>query len=198
MRFSADRPLGVAPATVNDYRELIRRKLPRQLFDYVDGGAYEEATLRANVDDLGLVLLRQIVRRDVSTRDTQVEVLGQEMAMPIILAPVGLAGMMARRAEVQAARAAEAVGIPFIESTVSICSIEEVAGATSKPPWFQLYVMRDRGYAEDLLARATAVGSPVLCLTIYLGVVGACPRDTRNAFVGGVGTWGKIRNAFDL
>src|SRR3954453_5644716 len=197
-RFSPDRPLQLAPATVSDYRELARRKLPRQLFDYVDGGAYEEATMRANVDDLGRVLLRQVVMRDVSTRDMQVEVLGQEMALPIILAPVGLGGMMARRAEVQAARAAESVGIPFIESTVSICSIEEVAGATSKPPWFQLYVMRDRSYAEDLLARATAVGSPVLCLTIDLAVVGARHRDTRNAVVGGVGTWGKMRNAFDL
>src|ERR671929_1756242 len=145
MRYSPDRPLGVAPASASDYRELARRRLPRQLFDYVDGGAYEEHTLRSNVADLEQLLLRQVVMRDVSTRDPVVEVLGQRLALPVILAPVGLAGMFARRAEVQAARAAEAIGIPFVESTVSICSVEEVAKATSTPPWFQLYVMRDRG-----------------------------------------------------
>src|SRR5205807_2134325 len=138
MRFAPDRPLRLAPATVLDYRELARRRLPRQLFDYVDGGAYEEATMRANVADLEKVLLRQIVMRDVSVRATNVEVLGQQLSMPVILAPVGLAGMMARRAEVQAARAAESVGVPFVESTVSICSVEEVAEATTRPPWFQL------------------------------------------------------------
>src|SRR5205085_5450128 len=145
MRFRADRPMSLAPATVLDYRELARRRLPRQLFDYADGGAYEEATMRANVADLEQVLLRQIVMRDVSTRDPSVEVLGQRLALPVILAPVGLGGMFAPRAEVQAARAAEAAGVPFVESTVSICSIDEVAEATTAPPWFQLYVMRDRG-----------------------------------------------------
>jgi L-lactate dehydrogenase (cytochrome) len=198
MRFSADRPLGVAPATVNDYRELARRRLPRQLFDYVDGGAYEEATLRANVADLEQVLLRQVVMRDVSVRDQRVEVLGQQLALPIILAPVGLCGMFAPRAEVQAAQAAERAGIPFIESTVSICSIEEVAQATSTPPWFQLYVMRDRGYAEDLMARAQGVGSPVLVLTIDLAVVGARQRDVRNAIGGRPSTWAKVRRGLDI
>jgi L-lactate dehydrogenase (cytochrome) len=198
MRFAADRPLGVAPATALDYRELARRRLPRQLFDYVDGGAYEEATLRANVADLEAVLLRQVVMRDVSVREQAVEVLGQELAMPVVLAPVGLAGMMAPRAEVQAARAAEAAGVPFVESTVSICPIEEVAEATSAPPWFQLYVMRDRAYAEGLMARAAAVGSPVLVLTIDLAVVGARHRDTRNAVVGRPGRRAKARRALDL
>src|SRR4029450_13529568 len=108
------------------------------------------------------LLLRQVVMRDVSTREPAVEVLGERLALPVILGPVGLGGMFARRAEVQAARAAERAGVPFTESTVSICSIEEVAGGTSTPPWFQLYVMRDRSYAEDLMARATAVGPPVL------------------------------------
>src|SRR5215212_1715577 len=132
--------------------------------------------------------------RNVSTRDPAVTVLGQELALPVILAPVGLAGMFARRAEVQAARAAESAGVPFVESTVSICPIEEVARATSKPPWFQLYVMRDRAYAEDLIARAAAVGSPVLVLTIDLAVVGARHRDTRNAVIGdGLGAYAKIR-----
>jgi L-lactate dehydrogenase (cytochrome) len=198
VRFAADRPLGVAPATINDYRELARRRLPRQLFDYVDGGAYEEATMRANVADLEHVLLRQVVMRDVSGRDQKTEVLGQELALPVILAPVGLAGMFAPRAEVQAARAAEKAGIAFIESTVSICSIEEVARETSKPPWFQLYVMRDRGYAEDLMRRAQAVGSPVLCLTIDLAVVGARHRDVRNAIGGRPSTWAKVRRGLDI
>ena len=198
MRVRADRPLGVAPATVLDYRELARRRLPRQLFDYIDGGAYDEYTLRANVADLERLLLRQVVMRDVSERDPSVEVLGERLALPVILAPVGLGGMFARRAEVQAARAADQVGVPFIESTVSICGIEEVAAAKSTPPWFQLYVMRDRGYAEDLMSRAKAVGSPVLVLTIDVAVVGARHRDTRNAVVGEVPLWAKLRRGLDL
>ena len=140
--------------------------------------------MRANVSDLDRLRLRQVVMRDVSVRDPSVEVLGQRLAMPVILAPVGLGGMLARRAEVQAARAAEAAGVPFTESTVSICSIEEVGRSVSERPWFQLYVMRDRGYAQDLMARAGAVGSPVLLLTVDLAVPGARHRDTRNALVG--------------
>jgi L-lactate dehydrogenase (cytochrome) len=198
VRFAADRPLGVAPATVLDYRELARRRLPRQLFDYVDGGAYEEATLRANVSDLEQLLLRQLVMRDVSTRDQSVQLLGQQLALPVILGPVGLGGMFAPRAEVQAARAAERAGVPFVESTVSVCSIEEVARSTSAAPWFQLYVMRDRGYAQELMARASAVGSPVLVLTVDLAVVGARHRDTRNAVVGRPTTWAKARRGIDL
>jgi L-lactate dehydrogenase (cytochrome) len=198
VRFRADRPLGIAPATVLDYRELARRRLPRQLFDYIDGGAYEEYTMRANVRDLEDVLLRQVVMRDVSEREKAVEVLGQQLSMPVILAPVGLGGMFARRAEVQAARAAERAGIPFIESTVSICSIEEVAKATTRPPWFQLYVMRDRSYAEELMARAAAVGSPVLVLTVDLAVVGARHRDTRNAMVGRQPAWANLVRGLDL
>jgi L-lactate dehydrogenase (cytochrome) len=194
MRFAADRPLGVAPATINDHRELARRRLPRQLFDYIDGGAYDEATMAANVADLQDVRLRQRVMRDVGTRSQATTVLGQELSTPVILGPVGLGGMFAQRAEVQAARAAEAAGVPFVESTVSICSIEEVAGATSRPPWFQLYVMRDRGYAEGLMA----VGSPVLVLTVDLAVVGARHRDTRNAMVGEVSAWAKARRGIDL
>src|SRR5947209_7691182 len=198
MRFAADRPLRLAPATATDYRELARRRIPRQLFDYVDGGAYDEATMRANVADLQKVLLRQVVMRDVSVRDPAVEVLGQQLAMPVVLAPVGLGGMLAPRAEVQAARAAEAAGIAFTESTVSICSIEEVAKATTRPPWFQLYVMRDRGYAQDLLARASAVGAPVLCLTIDLAVVGARHRDTRNGLGAPLSPLAKVRRGVDL
>src|SRR3954467_11161994 len=198
MRFRADRPLGVAPATINDYRELARRRLPRQLFDYADGGAYEEATMRANVADLQRVLLRQVVMRDVGVREQAVEVLGQPLELPVVLAPVGLAGMFAPRAEVQAARAAEAAGVAFVESTVSICGLEEVARATRTPPWFQLYVMRDRSYAEDLMARAHAVGSPVLMLTVDLPVIGARHRDTRNAMTGEPTAAAKARRGLDL
>src|SRR5213079_574484 len=141
---------------------------------------------------------RQIVMRDVTVRDPAVEVLGQGLALPIVLAPVGLAGMCAQRAEVQAARAAEAAGVPFVESTVSICSIEEVAKATTTPPWFQLYVMRDRGYAEELMSRASAVGSPVLVLTVDLAVVGARHRDVQNAVVGRVSAWVKALRGLDI
>ena len=198
MRFSPDRPLGLAPATIGDYRELARRRLPRQLFDYIDGGAYEESTMAANLSDLEAVRLRQRVMRDVTERRQAVEVLGQPLSTPVILAPVGLGGMFAQRAEVAAARAAEAAGVPFVESTVSICSVEEVAGATTRPPWFQLYVMRDRSYAEGLMARAKAVGAPVLVLTVDLAVVGARHRDTRNAMGGELPTWAKIRRGIDL
>src|SRR3954465_13252638 len=198
MRFAADRPLGLAPATASDYRELARRRIPRQLFDYVDGGAYDEVTMRANVSDLQKVLLRQVVMRDVSVREPSVDVLGQRLALPVILAPVGLGGMLAPRAEVQAARAAEAAGVPFVEGTVSICSMEEGARATGTPPWFQLFVMRDRSYAEDLMARAQAAGSPVLMLTVDLAVIGARHRDTRNAMAGTPTTLAKMLRGLDI
>ncbi len=193
-----DRPLGLAPASVRDYRELARRRLPRQLFDYIDGGAYEEQTLRANAADLAAIGLRQRVLRDVDRIDLSTTVLGEELSMPLALAPVGLAGMFARRAEVQAARAAARAGVAFCESTVSICSIEEVAAASPAPFWYQLYVMRDRGYAEDLMARADAAGCRVLVLTVDLPVVGARYRDTRNGMSSRLSPWGKVRRAFDF
>ncbi|MBX3285634.1 MAG: L-lactate dehydrogenase [Actinobacteria bacterium] len=198
MRFAADRPLGLAPATIGDYRELARRRLPRQLFDYIDGGASEELTLRANVEDLESIHLRQRVMVDVTERRQSVEVLGEQLDIPVILGPVGLGGMFAQRAEVQAARAAEAAGVPFVESTVSICGIDEVAAATTRPPWFQLYVMKDRDFAEGLIASAAKVGSPVLVLTVDLAVVGARHRDTRNAMVGEASGMAKLRRGLDL
>ncbi|MFN8037226.1 MAG: L-lactate dehydrogenase [Acidimicrobiia bacterium] len=173
----------MVPASVRDYRELARRRLPRQLFDYIDGGAYEESTMQANVDDLAALRLRQRVLRDVSELRLATTVLDQTLAMPVVLAPVGLAGMFARRAEIQAARAAERRGIAFCESTVSIAGIDEVHSATDQPFWYQLYVMRDRGYAEGLMARAEAAGCPVLVLTVDLAVVGARYRDVRNGMV---------------
>src|ERR1700733_1760463 len=184
MRGLPDRPLRLAPASVGDYRELARRRLPRQIFDYVDGGAYDESTLRANLSDLGGIQLRQRVLRDVSKLELSTTVLGQHLSMPVILAPVGMGGMLRRRAEVQAARAASDAGVVFCESTVSICSLEEVRGAIRSPFWFQLYVMRDRSVGEQLMERAAAVGCPVLVLTVDLPVTGARYRETRNGLIG--------------
>lgn len=183
MRYSPDRPLGVVPATVGDYRELARRRLPRALFDYIDGGASAEHTLNANVDDLARIQLRQRVMRDVSDRVQATTVLGQELTSPVILGPVGLGGMFAQRAEVQAARAARDFGVPFTESTVSICGLDEVTAAAG-PPWFQLYVQRDREVTAALIDKAAAVGCPVLVMTVDLAVVGTRHRDTRNAMTG--------------
>lgn len=193
-----DRPLGLAAASVRDYRELARRRLPRQLFDYIDGGAYEEATMAANVADLRRIHLRQRVLRDVSERTLGTTVLGEELSLPVVLAPVGLAGMFARRAEVQAASAAARVGVPFCESTVSICGIEEVAAATDRPFWYQLYVMRDRAYAEDLMQRAQAVGCKVLVLTVDLAVVGARYRDVRNGMASSLSPRKKLVRGLDF
>jgi L-lactate dehydrogenase (cytochrome) len=192
------RGLGLAPATAADYRELARRRLPRNLFDYMDGAAYDEITAGENIAALRRLRLRQRVLRDVSALKLATTVLGQELALPVALAPIGIAGAFARRAEVQAARAAEAAGIPFCESTVSICSIEEVHAATTAPFWYQLYVMRDRGYARDLMARATAAGCPVLVLTVDLAVMGARYRDVRNGMAGVPDLGGKLRKAGDL
>lgn len=190
--------MNLAPASVMDYRELARRKLPRQLFDYIDGGAYAESTMRANVKDLRDIHLRQRILRDVSEIDLSAEILGEKLALPVVLAPVGLAGMFARRGEVLAARAAEREGIRFCESTVSICSIEEVKAATNVPFWFQLYVMRDRGYAEDLIARARDAGCSVLVLTVDLAVVGARYRDTRNGMMDTISGAKKLVRAWDI
>lgn len=193
-----DRPLNLAPASVMDYRELARRKLPRQLFDYIDGGAYAETTMRANIGDLHAIHLRQRILRDVSNIDLGVDVLGERLSLPVVLAPVGLVGMFARRGEVLAARAAEKAGVRFCESTVSICSIEEVREATTAPFWFQLYVMRDRGYAEQLIGRAHDAGCPTLILTVDLAVVGARYRDTRNGMMGTLTGAKKLVRAWDI
>ncbi len=128
-----------------DYRQAAKRRIPPFLFHYADGGAYAEHTLRRNVEDLAGVALRQRVLKDMSSLSLETELFGEKMAMPLALAPVGLAGMYARRGEVQAARAATKKGIPFTLSTVSVCSIAEVAAAVERPIWFQLYVLKDRG-----------------------------------------------------
>ena len=193
-----DRPLNLVLASVADYRELARKKLPRQLFDYIDGGAYRETTMRANLEDLRKVRLRQRVLRDVSDIDLSAEVLGERLSLPLVLGPVGLVGMFARRGEVQAAKAAEQEGVRFCESTVSICSFEEVKEATNAPFWFQLYVMRDRAYAADLMERARNAGCSVLVLTVDLAVIGARYRDTRNGMTDPISGSKRLVRAWDI
>jgi len=187
----------LTPASISDYRELARRRLPRQLFDYIDGGSFDEVTLAANRADLLALRLRQRVMRDVSQTDTSAKVLGQTIKLPLALAPIGLAGLMARRGEVQAARAAEKAGVPFCLSTVSLCSIEEVRQATTAPFWFQLYMMRDRGYVRELLQRAEAAGCSALVFTLDLAVMGSRYRDSRNGMNGGLTLAGKLAKAWD-
>lgn len=172
-------------ADVGDYREAARRRLPRFLFDYVDGGSFAETTLRANVDDLQKVRLRQRVLGGVDQISLATSLLGRDVAMPVALAPVGMAGLNARRGEVQAARAAEARGVPFCLSTVAACSIEEVRAAVATPPWFQLYVIRDRGFMKDMLARALAAGCDTLFLTVDMPAPGPRYRDRRSGLAGG-------------
>jgi L-lactate dehydrogenase (cytochrome) len=170
-------------ASVSDYRELARRRLPRMFFEYIDGGAYAETTLARNVADFEAIALRQRVMRDTRKLDLSTSVVGQPMSIPIGLAPVGMAGIYARRGEVQAARAAAGVGAPFCLSTMGVCSLEEVAAAGA-PPWFQMYVLRDRGYMVELLARARAAACPVLVFTVDLPTPGARYRDIRTGFTG--------------
>lgn len=190
--------LGLAPATATDYRNLARKRLPRYLFDYLDGAAYNELTAGENLQAFHRLRLRQRVMRDVSQLNLNTRVLGQDLDLPLILAPLGLAGALARRAEVQAARAAEQAGVVFCESTVSICSIEEVRAATKAPFWYQLYIMRDRNYARKLMARAHAAGCPVLVLTVDLAVMGTRYRDIRNGMAGALSLTGKLTKAWDL
>lgn len=176
-----------------DYRELARRRLPKFLFEYFDGGAYAEVTLKRNVADLEALPLRQRVLRDVSRLDLSAELFGQRLAMPIALAPVGLAGLSARRGECQAARAAEAAGIPFCLSTFSTCPIAEVTRAVTSPIWFQLYMIRDRGFVRELLAQARAAGCSVLVFTVDMPVPGSRYRDYRSGLAGAPGIRGSIR-----
>jgi L-lactate dehydrogenase (cytochrome) len=170
------------PVNVADYREAARRRLPRVLFDYVDGGAYAEQTLAANTADFQALKLRQRVLRDVSSISLETELFGQALAMPLLLGPIGMAGMYARRGECQAARAAKAAGVPFCLSSLTICDVDEVA--QTAPPWFQLYMLKDRGFMVDYIARATAAKCPVLLFTVDLPVAGTRYRDVRNGLTG--------------
>ncbi|MVA78050.1 FMN-dependent L-lactate dehydrogenase LldD [Agrobacterium vitis] len=167
-----------------DYREAARRRLPPFLFHYIDGGAYSEHTMRRNIADLTDLALRQRVLKSVGTVDISTTLFDEELAMPVILAPVGLTGMYARRGEVQAARAAEKKGIPLTLSTVSVCPIEEVQAAINRPIWFQLYVLRDRGFMKNALERAWAAGIRKLVFTVDMPVPGARYRDAHSGMSG--------------
>lgn len=183
-------------ASVTDYRDLARRRLPRFLFEYIDGGSYAERTLARNRSDLADIALRQRVLCDVSAVDLSTELFGQKMSLPVALAPIGLSGMNARRGEVQAARAAEGAGVPFCLSTVSACSLEEVRGGVKQPFWFQLYMIRDRVFMRELIDRAKAAGCTTLVFTVDMPVPGARYRDYRSGLAGAPGLAGSIRRTW--
>ena len=183
-------------ASTEDFRELARRRLPRFLFEYVDGGSYSETTLGRNLSDLREIQLRQRVLRDIGTLDPSTELFGRKVSLPVALAPIGLAGMNARRGEVQAARAAEVTGVPFCLSTVSACPIAEVARGTTTPFWFQLYMIRDRGFMRDLLAQARNAGCDALVFTVDMPVPGSRYRDYRSGLAGASGWRGSLRRGW--
>jgi L-lactate dehydrogenase (cytochrome) len=175
----------MAIACVSDFRREAEKRLPRFLFDYIDGGAYAEVTLRRNVEDLAEIALRQRVLVDVSKIDTGTRLFGRDIALPFGLGPVGMSGMYARRGECQAARAAAAKNIPICLSSVSVCDLREVAAAGADPLWFQLYVIKDRGFMRELLAVARELNCGALVFTVDLPVPGARYRDVHSGLAGG-------------
>jgi L-lactate dehydrogenase (cytochrome) len=190
--------LNLVPASTEDYRRIAERKVPRFLFDYLDGGSYSETTLRANVSAYQDITLKQTVLKDVSSVDTSVELFGTTYSMPAGLAPIGMGGMFGARGELQAKVAADALNIPFVLSTVAICSLEEVAQVSDKSFWFQLYMLRDRGAVQQMLQRAQNVGVDTLVFTVDLAVLGARYRDKRNGLSGGTSLGGRLRTALNL
>lgn len=178
-----------------DYRAAARRRVPPFLFHYADGGAYAEYTLRHNVSDLEQVALKQRVLRDMSTLSLETRLWDEALSMPVILGPVGLTGMYAKRGEVQAATAAERKGIPFTMSTVSLCPIEEVAPRLGRPMWFQLYVLKDRGFMKHVLERAQAAGVTTLVFTVDMPVPGARYRDAHSGMSGPFAAWRRYLQA---
>src|SRR6202022_2012719 len=165
---------------IEDLRQVHMRKVPKAFFDYADRGSFSEDTLRANRADLEAIKFRQRILVDVSKRDPSTTILGEPAALPLILAPVGLLGMQHGDGEIHACRAAQAAGIPFTQSTMSICSIEDIAANVEKPFWFQLYVMKDRGFIKDLIQRAIAAKCSALVLTVDLQVIGQRHADIKN------------------
>ena len=182
-------------SSATDYREAARRKLPPFLFHYLDGGAGTETTLRANVDDLQQVNLRQRVLKGSEDLDLSTEWFGVKQDLPLALAPVGLTGMYARRGEVQAARVAAESNIPFIQSTVSVCPLKEVAEQSSRPLWCQLYVLKDRGFMRDYLQRARELGIRTLVFTVDMPVPGARYRDAHSGMSGRNGPLRRVLQA---
>ena len=181
-----------------DYRELARRRLPRFLFEYIDGGSYAETTLQRNVEDMRALSLRQRVMHDVSTIDLSTTLFGRSLSMPVVLGPVGLAGLYARRGEVQAARAAEAAGVGMTLSTMSCCAMEEVRRSVADPFWLQLYMIRDRGFMADLLGRAAGAGVTTLILTVDLPVHSLRYRDLRTGLTGPQDTGARLSRMLDV
>jgi L-lactate dehydrogenase (cytochrome) len=180
-------------ASISDFRTLARRRLPHFLFEYIDGGSYDEATLAWNREDLRAIRLRQRVMRDISKIDVTTDLLGEPVSLPVALGPIGLAGMNARRGEVQAAKAAAAAGVPFCLSTVSVCPLAEVSAASPRPIWFQLYMIRDRAFMKDLLAQANEAGCTTLVFTVDMPMPGSRYRDVRSGLAGAPGLLGDLR-----
>ena len=164
-------------ACVEDLRKQMQRRVPRMFYDYCESGSWTESTLQTNETDLQAIKFRQRVAIDVSERSTAMKMLGQDVPMPVALAPTGLTGMQHADGEILAAQAAEAFGVPFTLSTMSICSIEDVAANTSKPFWFQLYVMRDRNFIRNLVERAKAANCSALMITLDLQIMGQRHKD---------------------
>jgi L-lactate dehydrogenase (cytochrome) len=181
---------------IEDLRRTARRRVPRQFFEYADGGSYAEETLHANRADLERIRLRQRILVDVAGRSTRTTILGEPAALPLALAPIGLCGMQHGDGEILACRAAQEAGIPFCLSTMSICSIEDVAAAVAKPFWFQLYVMKDRGFVRALIERAAATKCSALVLTVDLQVLGQRHRDIKNGLT--VPPEMRIRNIIEI
>lgn len=187
----------VIPVTTGDYRALAEKRLPRFLFDYIDGAAGEEISMGRNVEELQAIRLEQRVMRDVSNIDTGAELLGQPSSMPLILGPVAVAGMYARRGEAQAAAAARGRGVPFTSSTVGICPVEEVQAAAGGSSWYQLYMLRDREVVEALLKRVRDAGVEVLVFTVDLPMLGKRYRDDHNGMMA-TGLRGRSAKALQL
>lgn len=181
---------------VEDFRQLARRKIPRSIFEYGDGGSYDELTLRANREDLESLRLNQRVMLDMSRRSMKTRIVGSAVNLPIVIAPTGLGGLFYADGEIHGARAAENAGIPFCLSTMSICSIEDVRAAVKTPFWFQLYVMRDRGFTKSLVERAISANCSALVLTVDLQVGGQRHRDIKNGL--SIPPRLTFRNAFDI
>ena len=167
---------------IEDLRELARRRVPRAFFDYAEAGSYSQQTLRANLADLERLTLRQRVLVDVAARDTSTALMGERLPLPLALGPVAMTGLERGNGEILACRAAQAAGIPFTLSTLSICSIEDVAQAVAKPFWFQLYVMKDRGFVRSLIERAAAAKCSALVLTVDLRSLGSAIATSRTDF----------------
>ena len=171
------------PLTIADLKNLAQRRVPKMFFDYADSGAWTESTYQANESDFAKIKLRQRVLVDMTNRTLETTMIGQKVAMPVALAPTGMTGMQHADGEMLAARAAEEFGVPFTLSTMSICSIEDVASVTTKPFWFQLYVMRDKDFVLNLINRAKAAKCSALVLTADLQILGQRHKDLRNCLL---------------